>query len=182
MLAKWNRVYNLTRVPPEQTVSHHLLDSLAIVPIVGKPDSLIDVGSGGGLPGIPLALYLPDTRVTLLDSNGKKTRFLEQARIERGLENVTVVHARVEDYTGQFDVVTSRAFASLADFCRLTAHLLTPHGVALAMKGPNTEVSEDAASEADLLPLALDKVIELNVPGIAAERRVCQLHLAGEKN
>lgn len=170
LLAKWNRTYNLTAIPAEKTVSHHLLDSLAIAPHVGAPQTLIDIGSGGGLPGIPLALYFPDTEVTLLDSNSKKTRFLEQARISLSLDNVTVVQSRVEDFVGQFDVVVSRAFSSLADFSRLTAHLLAPQGLALAMKG--SVVDERGA---DVSPFVLVETVSLDVPGVDAERNLCKL-------
>lgn len=174
LLSRWNRVYNLTRVPDEKTFTHHLLDSLSILPHVGHPGRLIDVGSGGGLPGVPLAIMRPDTEVVLLDSNGKKTRFLEQARIDLGLDNVTVVHCRVEDFDERFDVVTSRAFASLADFSRMTAHLLSSRGVALAMKG----ALADSERVADMGPLVLEEIIELNVPGIDARRHLCKLRLA----
>lgn len=170
LLARWNQVYNLTAVPAEQTISHHFLDSLSILPWVGSPAELLDVGSGGGLPGVPLALALPDTRVVLLDTNSKKTRFLEQVRIELGLANVEVATGRVEQHSGSFEVVTSRAFASLADFAAMTAHLLAPPGRALAMKGVIDPGEIDEVSA-----LAIERVIELDVPGIDASRHLVEL-------
>ncbi|MEW6591439.1 MAG: 16S rRNA (guanine(527)-N(7))-methyltransferase RsmG, partial [Pseudomonadota bacterium] len=130
LLDKWNRVYNLTAVrDAERMVSHHLLDSLAAVPFF-KGEKVLDVGSGGGLPGIPLAIARPDLQVTLIDSIAKKTAFLLQAKAELGLSNLNVVTSRVEDYkpaTG-FDVITSRAFSDLREFVTLTRHLLNPGG------------------------------------------------------
>ena len=127
LLAKWNKAYNLTAVRDEaQMVVRHLLDSLAVVPyLTGK--RLIDVGTGAGLPGIPLAILFPEREFHLLDSNGKKTRFLTQVKNELGLTNLQVVNSRVEAFEpGQpFDGITSRAFASLADFTQLTRHLGT---------------------------------------------------------
>ncbi|MDZ7686757.1 MAG: 16S rRNA (guanine(527)-N(7))-methyltransferase RsmG [Gammaproteobacteria bacterium] len=175
LLGKWNRVYNLTRVPADRTISHHILDSLAIVPYLGAAETLIDVGSGAGLPGIPLAIYCPAMSVTLLDSNNKKARFLEQARISLPLSNVTVVRSRAEDYNGRFDVVTSRAFASLADFSRMTAHLLSSRGRALAMKGT---IDSDELDE-DLSPLLPEAVRVLTVPGISAQRHLVELRRRG---
>ena len=145
LLDKWNRVYNLTAVrETERMVSHHLLDSLAIVPYV-ETGRVLDVGSGGGLPGIPLAIARPDLQVTLIDSIAKKTAFLLQAKAELGLNNVAVVTGRVEahqDATG-FDFITSRAFSDLKEFVTLTRHLLAPGGRWLAMKGlyPHEEIA-----------------------------------------
>ena len=137
LLQKWNRVFNLTAVrDPAQMVSRQLLDSLSILPWVKGP-RVLDVGTGAGLPGIPLAIALPELVFTLLDANGKKTRFVQQAAAELGLGNVRVVNGRIEalqDAEG-FDVITSRAFASLADFLSSTAHLLADGGCWLAMKG-----------------------------------------------
>jgi 16S rRNA (guanine527-N7)-methyltransferase len=139
LLHKWNRAYNLTAVrSPEEMVPRHLLDSAAVLPYVQGP-TLLDVGSGPGLPGLVLAILRPDLAVTLLDSNGKKVRFQRQAAMELGLANVTPVQARVEAFaapTGGFDQVISRAFASLGEFVRLTEPLPAPGGEWLAMKGP----------------------------------------------
>lgn len=145
LLDKWNRVYNLTAVRETgRMVSHHLLDSLAIVPYV-QSGRVLDVGSGGGLPGIPLAIARPELQVTLIDSVAKKTAFLLQAKAELELENVSVVTGRVEtlhDATG-FDTITSRAFSDLKEFVTLTRHLLAPGGRWLAMKGlyPHEEIA-----------------------------------------
>lgn len=170
LLYKWNRTYSLTALrEQEKAVSHHLLDSLAIVPFV-PPGSLLDVGSGGGTPGIPVAIARPDVQVTLLDSNSKKAAFLQQAVIELGLTNVSVHGGRVEQYHPAigFAAITSRAFAELADFVMLTRHLLAPEGVWLAMKGvmPREEIAS--------LPgdVCLEAVHALQVPGIDGERHL----------
>jgi 16S rRNA (guanine527-N7)-methyltransferase len=179
-LVKWNKAYNLTSIrDPQQMVALHLLDSLAVVPYIhacsaGGMDSgagqILDVGSGAGLPGIPLALYYPQVEFVLLDSNGKKTRFLQQMQIELGLNNVTVVQARVEDHQGQYAQVICRAFANLADIAGDSQHLLAPGGSLLAMKGKR-EAADLAATT-----LCVDKVIPLDVPGIDAERHLYVLH------
>ncbi|MBS1190628.1 MAG: rRNA m(7)G-527 methyltransferase [Rhodocyclaceae bacterium] len=168
LLLKWNRTYNLTALrDPEQAISHHLLDSLAILPWI-RGDSLLDVGSGGGLPGIPLAIARPDLQVTLVDAVQKKATFLQQAAIELELPNVRALHARVEEISGQFSQITSRAFAELADFTRLTRHLLAADGHWLAMKGVRPE-NEIAALPADVQVEAIEP---LTVPGLAAERHL----------
>ncbi|MEP1595974.1 MAG: 16S rRNA (guanine(527)-N(7))-methyltransferase RsmG, partial [Halieaceae bacterium] len=137
LLIKWNSTYNLTAVrDPEAMVVRHLLDSLAIAPLVdGK--RMIDVGSGAGLPGVPLAILNPAKEVHLLDSNSKKTRFLFQVKTALGLDNMVVHHQRVESFqpSQQYDVVLSRAFAGLPDMVASCSHLLKPDGVFLAMKG-----------------------------------------------
>jgi 16S rRNA (guanine527-N7)-methyltransferase len=204
LLDKWNRVYNLTAVrEAERMVSHHLLDSLAVVglldalvaerlpspqpsPLRGEPRfgdkaanvmpgtiNLLDVGSGGGLPGIPLAIARPNLQVTLIDSIAKKTAFLLQAKAELGLDNVNVVTGRVEDYRSDrgFDVITSRAFSDLREFVTLTRHLLEPGGCWLAMKGlyPNEEIA--------LLPAGVQVRADhaLVVPGLDATRHLIVL-------
>lgn len=168
LLLKWNRTYNLTALrDPEQAISHHLLDSLAILPWV-RAGSLLDVGSGGGLPGIPLAIARPDLQVTLVDAVQKKATFLQQAAIELGLPNVRAVHARVETLAGQFGQITSRAFSDLAEFTRLTRHLLVPEGRWLAMKGVRP------ADEMAVLPagISIEAIEPLAVPGLDAERHL----------
>lgn len=144
MLIKWNKAYNLTAVrDPQEMVSRHLLDSLSVLPYI-RDEALIDVGSGPGLPGIPLAICRPDLQVTTLDSNGKKTRFQLQAKIELKLDNLTVVHERVEKFQVEpFKQVISRAFASLEDMIHWTRHLCAEDGVFLAMKGlyPDEELA-----------------------------------------
>lgn len=145
LLVKWNKAYNLTAIrDPKEMVSRHLIDSLSVLPYV-KGKRLIDVGSGPGLPGIPLAICLPDLEVTTLDSNGKKTRFQQQVKMELGLNNLEVIHSRVEKLdVPAFDMVISRAFASLRDMLVWTGHLAAEKGVFLAMKGqyPEDELTE----------------------------------------
>ncbi len=173
LLDKWNRVYNLTAVrDTERMVSHHLLDSLAAVPFF-QGGRVLDVGSGGGLPGIPLAIARPDLQVTLIDSIAKKTAFLLQAKTELGLDNLSVVTNRVEDYRPEtgFDLITSRAFSDLREFVALTRHLLKPAGRWLAMKGlyPHEELA--------LLPAGVKVSADhvLAVPGLDATRHLIVL-------
>lgn len=175
LLGKWNKTYNLTAIrEPERMLSHHLLDSLAILPHVG-PAPLLDVGSGAGLPGIPLAIARPDLQVTLLDGVDKKCAFMRQASIQLGLGNISVVHARVEAWRpGQrFGQIVSRAFSELAEFVALTAHLLAEGGRWLAMKGtrPDTELAR-------LEGARLAQCVPLRVPGLDAERHLLILERA----
>jgi 16S rRNA (guanine527-N7)-methyltransferase len=178
LLDKWNRVYNLTAVrDTERMVSHHLLDSLAAVAFFqgGCPDLIrvLDVGSGGGLPGIPLAIARPELQVTLIDSIAKKTAFLLQAKAELGLANLHVVTSRVEDFRplAGFDIITSRAFSDLKEFVTLTRHLLKPGGHWLAMKGliPHEEI----ASLPDWVKVSANH--SLAVPGLEASRHLIVL-------
>ncbi|QSP95555.1 16S rRNA (guanine(527)-N(7))-methyltransferase RsmG [Marinobacter salinisoli] len=145
LLNKWNRAYNLTAVRNEQEmVSRQLLDSLSILPWV-QTEHLLDVGAGGGLPGIPLAIVLPERRFTLLDSNGKKTRFLNQCVLELGLTNVSVIHGRAEHCQPErpFSQISSRAFTALDNLVNWCGELLAKDGEFLAMKGqfPDDEVA-----------------------------------------
>jgi 16S rRNA (guanine527-N7)-methyltransferase len=177
LLAKWNGAYNLSAVrDPQEMVSRHLLDSLVILPWVRGP-RLLDVGSGAGLPGIPLAIARPDLQVVLLDSNGKKSRFQRQAVLELGLSNVEVEGVRVEQYrpSAPFDEIVSRAFAELALFVRLTEPLLAPRGRWLAMKGrrDENELAEIAAERGKL------HVHPLQVPGLIGERHLIEIQRAG---
>ncbi len=165
LIAKWNKAYNLTAVrDPEAMVSLHLLDSLAVCPHLHGA-RLIDIGTGAGLPGIPLAIYQPDKEFVLLDSNAKKTRFVQQAILELGLKNVSVLHSRVEDYqpAALFDTVLCRAFANMQTILTLTGHLLTENGLLLAMKGqtPTDELVQLKQSFT---------VINLAVPHIVGQR------------
>lgn len=171
LLAKWNRAYNLTAVrDPEEMVSRHLLDSLAVLPFVhGK--SLADLGSGAGLPGIPLAIARPDVAVTLVESNGKKARFLREAIRSLPLSNVTVAQARVQDTAGAFDTVTARAFASLPDMLAWGEHLLAPDGCWLALKGRADPVELGAIPNG----FRVVTVRELRVPDTDGERCVIEL-------
>ena len=176
LLDKWNRVYNLTAVrDAERMVSHHLLDSLAAVPYF-QGETVLDVGSGGGLPGVPLAIARPDLRVTLIDSIAKKTAFLLQAKAELGLSNLHVVTGRVEDFRPEagFDVITSRAFSDLREFVTLTRHLLGTGGRWLAMKGlyPHEEVGSLPAD----VKVSADHA--LIVPGLEASRHLIVLEPA----
>lgn len=169
LLGKWNTAFNLTAIrDPEEMVTRHLLDSLAILPWVQGP-RVLDVGSGAGLPGIPLAIARPDLAFTLLDANAKKTRFITQAVGELGLKNVEVVQNRAENYrpSATFDTLVSRAFASIADMLAATRHLCAPHGRFLAMKGVYPE-EELAAVPAEM---AIETVA-LRVPGLAAARHL----------
>ena len=177
LLAKWNRTYNLTAVRDEaEMVSVHLLDSLAVLPQLGKISSLADVGSGAGLPGIPLALAWPELRVTLIESSHKKASFLQQAKIELELANVGVHCGRVERAKGlpPFDAVISRAFSDLAEFVRLAGHLLAPGGRLLAMKGVLPQ------DELERLPAGwrLVQALPLAVPGLAAQRHLIVIERA----
>lgn len=173
LLWRWNRHFNLTAVRErEAMVARHLLDSLSLRPLL-PPGAALDVGSGAGLPGIPLAIAAPERRFLLLDSNGKKTRFMFQATRELGLDNCEVARARVESWNGAgpFDAVLSRAFASLADMVDTCAHLLAPQGVMLAMKGrPAEEELAAARARAEIV-----SVTPLAVPGLEAERCVVTL-------
>jgi 16S rRNA (guanine527-N7)-methyltransferase len=170
LLEKWNRVYNLTAIrEPERMVTHHLLDSLAILPHVHGP-SVLDVGSGAGLPGIPLAIAAPGLAVTLLDSNHKKAAFLQQAVAELALANATVVPARVEAWQteARFDTIVSRAFADLGEFVSGAARLLAPGGIIAAMKGvhPHDEIERLPAG------FRVREVLKLDVPLLDAERHL----------
>ena len=179
LLAKWNRTYNLTAIrEPERMITHHVLDALAVMPHLPQRAGLrvLDVGSGGGVPGIPLAIARPDWRVVMLDSNHKKTAFLQQAVIELGLGNAEAVTARVEDYTpaAPFDVVISRAFADLATFADTSARHLAPGGQLVAMKGvyPDEEIAA--------LPPGIRVVgtRALSVPGLHATRHLIMMEVA----
>jgi 16S rRNA (guanine527-N7)-methyltransferase len=172
LLAKWNRTFNLTAIDdPVQMVGRHLLDSLAVLPYLRGP-RVLDVGTGAGLPGIPPALARPTDRFVLLDSIGKKTRFVTQAVAELGLDNVEVVQARLAEYrpAQAFDCVISRAFGALAELLQATGSLLAPGGRLLAMKGK--------AWREELDPLAPGSLIaahRLNVPGAAGQRYLVEL-------
>lgn len=172
LLIKWNKAYNLTAVrDPDEMVSRHLLDSLSVVPFVAEAgDNWLDVGSGGGMPGIPLAILFPERRFTLLDSNGKKTRFLTQVKLELKLSNLEVIHSRVEAFTPAqpFDGICSRAFSSLEDFSNWTRHLGDGHTRWLAMKGVHPD-DELQALPADF---RLTATHVLKVPGCQGQRHL----------
>ncbi|HLA31961.1 MAG TPA: 16S rRNA (guanine(527)-N(7))-methyltransferase RsmG [Pseudomonas sp.] len=172
LLIKWNKAYNLTAVrDPDEMVSRHLLDSLSVVPFVAEAgDNWLDVGSGGGMPGIPLAILFPERQFSLLDSNGKKTRFLTQVKLEVKLANLQVIHSRVEDYRPDvpFSGICSRAFSSLEDFSNWTRHLGGGQTQWLAMKGVHPD-DELQALPADF---RLSATHVLRVPGCQGQRHL----------
>ncbi len=169
LIVKWNRIYNLTAIhEPEPMLTHHLLDSLAILPMLGA-GPLLDVGSGAGLPGIPLAIARPELYVTLLDSSQKRCGFMQQAVIELKLDNVSVVNARAEDYrpVEHFPQIVSRAFSDLSEFVKVTRHLLAEGGEWLAMKGlyPDEEIAQ-------LKGARVRRHSSLDIPGLEASRHL----------
>ena len=171
LLDKWNKVYNLTAVrEPERMLDLHILDSLSVLPHLGDCADIIDVGTGGGLPGIPLAIANPALRVTMLDTVAKKTTFVRQAIGELGLKNADVVNARVEQYmpARKFSRVISRAFAELKDFASSAGHLCAEGGVMLAMKGvyPHDEIGRLPAG------FVAEQTIALDVPGVEGQRHL----------
>ncbi|PWF55570.1 16S rRNA (guanine(527)-N(7))-methyltransferase RsmG [Massilia glaciei] len=171
LLFKWNAVYNLTSVrDPLQMVTHHLLDSLAAVPAFAGAVSVLDVGAGGGLPGMVLAIARPDLKVAMIDTVHKKTAFLTQVKAELGLTNVSVHTMRVEQLQvpHKYDVITSRAFADLSDFVNWSGHLLAEGGRFIALKGVETP------SEHENLPAPwkATELRQLQVPGLQAERHL----------
>jgi 16S rRNA (guanine527-N7)-methyltransferase len=171
LLTKWNRVYNLTAVrDPVQMVSRHLLDSLAVLPFVGH-DTLADLGSGAGLPGVPLAIARPDLRVTLIESNGKKARFLREVIRSLRLANTSVVEARGQAVQACFGTITTRALASLAEMLALGGHLLACDGRWLALKG-RKDPNELAAVPAGF---RVRDVYPVSIPELAAERCVIEI-------
>jgi 16S rRNA (guanine527-N7)-methyltransferase len=176
LIAKWNRVHNLTAVrETEQMVVLHLLDSLSVLPHVEGAKTILDVGSGAGLPGIPIAIARPQSRLTLLDSSHKKCAFLQQAKVELALDNVEVVCDRVEKWqpAAKFDAVISRAFSDLADFVSQAQHLVAPGGRLIAMKGvyPFEEIARVPATHRV-------EVLELRVPSLDARRHLVFLEAA----
>ena len=172
LLDKWNKVYNLTSVrDPREMLSRHIVDSLAVLPyLTGK--SLLDVGTGAGLPGIPVAIAHPEMAVTLLDSNSKKTRFLQQVKAELGLSNITVVHARVEQAKlAKFDIVTARAFSTIDVIIDLAGRHCDDAGSLVLMKG--VYPAEELAAKTE--GFSLKDVVSLDVPGCTGERHLVRL-------
>lgn len=176
LIEKWNKVHNLTAIRnPEQMLTHHILDSLAVMPHLGGAKTLADIGSGAGLPGIPLAIAKPDLAVTLVDSSHKRQAFQLQCKAELGLSNVVPIHSRVEDFrvAAGFDRVISRAFSDLGEFVSSARHLCARGGRLLAMKGlyPNDEIAR--------LPSDVKVVAghELKIPGLGAVRYLLEIEV-----
>lgn len=173
LLLKWNKVYNLTAIHrPDEVLTHHLLDSAALVPnINAESKRILDVGCGGGLPSVPIAILRSELQVTGIDAVGKKAAFVNQVSIELGLKNLRAIHGRVEKLDGQWELITSRAFASLPDFVNLTRPLLAPGGRWLAMKGvlPENEIRALPAG------IRVDQVVPMTVPGLNERRNLIVL-------
>jgi len=169
-LVKWNKVYNLTAIREiEQIIPQHIFDSLSVHTYING-QTIVDVGTGGGFPGIPLAMVMPDRHFTLLDSNGKKTRFLQQMVINHRLTNCVVVQSRAESHGSQFDVVICRAFAALDEIVANAGHLVAAEGQLLAMKGQS---QDDFSSLPDTF--SVKGVHKLVVPGLNADRHLIAL-------
>jgi len=181
LIEKWTQVYNLTSVrDPLEMMTHHLLDSLACVPALQsylykagleEGSGLLDVGSGAGLPGVVIAICCPTVKVTCVDTVGKKAAFVKQTALSLKLQNLIGLHARVENITQSFDVICSRAFASLADFTNLSINALAAHGAWMALKGKHPADELLALSET----IAMFHVEQLQVPGLNAERCIIWL-------
>ncbi|MDC2889844.1 16S rRNA (guanine(527)-N(7))-methyltransferase RsmG [Psychrosphaera algicola] len=176
LLHKWNKAYNLTSVrEPEQMLIKHIMDSLVVSPhllsVTDINNKFIDVGTGSGLPGIPLAIINPDLEFTLLDSLGKRVRFMTQVKLDLGLKNIIPVQSRVEDFEGEFAGVLSRAFASISDMVNWSRHLVAPNGRFFALKG------QLAKEEIEALPdfVKVDSIAPLVVPNLNAERHLVLL-------
>ena len=179
LMDRWNKAYNLTAIRGRDNwVIRHLLDSLAVLPLL-RAHRGIDVGTGAGLPGIPLAIMRPDTPIALLDSNGKKTRFLFQAKMQLGLSNLTIVESRVEQYqpTELYDAVVSRAFASLADMVQVCEHLLSPGGSFFAMKAATVGSEITDMKKATHDRFSVTAIHELAIPGLNESRSVVEVKL-----
>ena len=175
MLEKWNKAYNLTAIKNREEMARlHILDSLTVLPFL-KGNQVADIGTGAGLPGIPLAIFLPDINFTLVDSNSKKTRFVLQAVLELKLKNVTVLHQRVEEMSSDavFSTVIMRAFANLQDIMQLTQHLMDRQSILLAMKGrqPDNELATMKNPYS---------IIPIQIPGVEAKR--CLIQIQGFAN
>ncbi len=173
LIEKWNKVYNLTAIKnSSDIIIRHLLDSLAIQPFIHEPH-VLDIGSGAGLPGIPLAIMLQESEFTLLDSNSKKTRFMRQAVLELGLKNVHIMHCRIENYVAKPtpETIVCRAFSSLSNMVQWTEKLMLPKTRLLAMKGRRSQ------EELDELPkwISVKKITEITIPFLDAQRHIIEL-------
>ena len=179
LMDRWNKAYNLTAIRGRDNwVIRHLLDSLAVLPLL-RAHRGIDVGTGAGLPGIPLAIMRPDMPITLLDSNGKKTRFLFQAKMQLGLSNVTIVESRVEQHhpTELYNAVVSRAFASLTDMVQVCEHLLSSSGSFFAMKAATVDSEITDMKKATDDRFSVTAIHELAIPGLNESRSVVEVKL-----
>ena len=181
LIQKWNKVYNLTAVrDPAEMLTHHLLDSLAVIAplhrLMARPIRLLDVGSGAGLPGIVIAICCPDVKVDCVDTVAKKAAFINQVAVTLKLSNLRGLHARVENLTEKYDLISARAFASLIDFTNLSANALAEQGLWLAMKGKHP------ADELAVLPKTVEvfHVEQLQVPGLDAERCIIWMRKAAK--
>lgn len=173
LLYKWNKAYNLTAIRNKNDMlTLHIFDSLSLLPYLGGARHILDIGSGAGLPGIPLAILQPHRKFVLLDSNGKKTRFIKQALIELKLNNVSVAHTRIEKYSPQenFDCITTRAFATITETIEMIEHFLSDEAQILFMK---SNTAEKELAEVD--SVYNKQVVSLNVPGINAPRTLAIL-------
>jgi 16S rRNA (guanine527-N7)-methyltransferase len=174
LLQKWNKSFNLTAITePRKMLSHHIFDSLSIAPSINQKDRALDVGSGAGLPGIPLAIALPESEWLLLDSNGKKTRFMQQAIAACSIDNAEVVKSRVQDYHAAQPVslIVSRAYASLGDFIMSVSHLINERTRLLTMK---TAIKSEERDTANISQFTVTET-ELTVPGIISSRTLFEL-------
>ena len=194
LMAKWNPVYNLTAIrETDKMVSHHLLDSLAVLPLFEKilsehtlseeTPKIMDVGTGGGLPGVVLSIMHPDWHITLIDPVHKKTAFLTQVKAQLSLSNVTVINGKVEDLepTQTFDVITSRAFTSLVDFVQLSQNALAPNGCWLAMKGLAPEDEMQAFKQTFAQQYSITHITPVRVAQLNAERHLIQIEPISQK-
>jgi 16S rRNA (guanine527-N7)-methyltransferase len=176
LITKWNKAFNLTSVrDPLEMISRHILDSLAILPYL-EGRSLLDVGTGAGLPGIPVAILKPEMAITLLDSNSKKTRFLQQVKAELKLDNITVVHSRVEQAElPKFDLVTARAFSTIDDIIDLAGRHCDDAGCLVLMKGVYPDEELQAVTGVDTGGFSLQDIQSLDVPGCDGQRHLVRL-------
>ena len=174
LLAKWNRAYNLTSIPNPCWVSELLLDALVAMPYLHK-GPILDVGSGAGLPGVPLAIARPDLNFTLLDSNGKKTRFIKQVAIDLQIVNLDVIQSRIEDFTDAsgYALIVSRAYAELDVFLNSTRHLLAEQGHWLAWKGTRLKLELEKVS----MPVVVNETIEIKLPDVAGQRYLLDISI-----
>lgn len=173
LIEKWNRIHNLTAIRSlDEMFTQHIMDSLAVLPHINGP-IIVDIGSGAGLPGIPIALARPDWPVTLVESNAKKTSFLQQVKIELGLKNVEIVTKRIEEYQPHKNINTliTRAFSNLGAFINLSKHLNHTNDQHLIWVAMKADCTDQELKQIDM-PYVIDKIITITVPGLAANRQL----------